>query len=301
MINTKKAYTYAFLAIAFWGTAATAFKLTLNYLSFIQLLAISSYTSCLIFLILLLYQKKHPLIFNQNLKTYSKAAFLGLLNPFGYYLVLFKAYSLIPAQIAQPLNFIWPLVLVILSIPILKHKVTKYNFIGLTVSFIGVLVISTKGNINNLNIDSPFGIMLAAGSSIIWALYWIMNMNSRIDTILALFLNFAFSSFYISMLVLITGNTYLADFRGLLGGIYVGIFEMGITFILWMKALNYAGSAARIGNLIYITPFLSLIWIHFVLGEQIYITTFAGLGLIIAGIFINKASKKQSLPSEQKP
>ena len=39
-----------------------------------------------------------------------------------YYLILLKAYQLLPAQVAQPLNMIWPVILVFLSVPILKQK-----------------------------------------------------------------------------------------------------------------------------------------------------------------------------------
>ncbi|NJK98814.1 MAG: EamA family transporter, partial [Bacteroidales bacterium] len=53
---------------------------------------------------------------------------LGFLNPLLYYLVLFKAYSLLPAQIAQPLNYTWPLILVILSIIFLSKNIRSGNF-----------------------------------------------------------------------------------------------------------------------------------------------------------------------------
>ena len=70
--------------------------------------------------------------------------------------------------------------------------------------------------------------------------------------------------------------------------IYSGIFEMGITFILWLKALQLSKTTDRVTNLVYITPFLSLILIHFVLNEDIFFTSIIGLILIVLGIIIQR-------------
>jgi drug/metabolite transporter (DMT)-like permease len=80
--------------------------------------------------------------------------------------------------------------------------------------------------------------------------------------------------------------------KGILGSIYVGCFEMGITFVLWLKALSLASSTARIGNTIYLVPFLSLMVIHLVLGETIYWTTIAGLGIIVSSILYQQTGAK---------
>ena len=79
--------------------------------------------------------------------------------------------------------------------------------------------------------------------------------------------------------------------ESLYAGIYIGFFEIGISFILWMKALSLSSNNARIANLIYIAPFLSLVFIHFIIGEQIYITTVLGLFFIISGILFQQNKK----------
>ena len=82
--------------------------------------------------------------------------------------------------------------------------------------------------------------------------------------------------------------------EGAIGSIYVGFFEMGLTFWLWLKAMQTAYSTARISNLIYLSPFLSLIFIHYIVGERIYASTFVALLLILAGLWIQTASSDQS-------
>ena len=67
---------------------------------------------------------------------------------------------------------------------------------------------------------------------------------------------------------------------------------MGITFFLWLKALQMASTTAKVSNLVYLAPFLSLIFVHYILHEPVYYTTPLGLVMIISGIFIqNKRSK----------
>ena len=69
---------------------------------------------------------------------------------------------------------------------------------------------------------------------------------------------------------------------------YSGAFEMAIPFILWIKAMKLSRSNDRISSLVYIAPFLSLIFIHYLVGEKIFVTSLAGLSFIVVGIFLEK-------------
>lgn len=66
---------------------------------------------------------------------------------------------------------------------------------------------------------------------------------------------------------------------------------MGVTFLLWQKAMQATDRAASIGSLIFLSPFLSLIFISQILGEDIHPATFVGLVLIIAGLAVQKLKK----------
>jgi len=205
--------------------------------------------------------------------------------------VLFKAYALLPAQIAQPLNYTWPVVLTFLSLPVLGQRVTGKNILALLISFLGVYLISSEGTPFNPVFAEPLGVFLAVGSSLVWASYWLINMKDQREEITKLFLNFLFSLMFIIPFWLVFTEPRLPPLHGMLASAYSGAFEMGITFILWLKALKYAKSTAVVSNFIYLAPFFSLIFIHFILGEQIYITTIAGLILIVSGIIFQEIHK----------
>lgn len=288
MISSRRPYFYALLAILFWSTVPTAFKIGLNGLDILPLLTIASLTSAAILFIILLTSGKADLLAVSRPKELAASALLGLINPFLYYLILLKAYSLLPAQVAQPLNMVWPIILVFLSVPILGQKIKSKSFIALLISFTGVYVISSRGNLLNPGHSDLKGVLLALGSSLFWALYFIFNVKDKRDETVKLFLNFLFGSLYLIITMIITRQWASAVYtlQGLAASVYIGLFEMGITFLFWLKALQTAPSTDKVSNLVYLAPFLSLIFVHFILHEPVYLTTPIGLLLIIAGIWI---------------
>ncbi len=289
----KLAYAYALAAVVFWGTAASAFKISLRYVDGISLLLFASVTSATVFFLYLLASGKLSLLRTFTKRDYLWSAGLGFLNPFLYYVILFKAYSLLPAQEAQPINFVWPLTLVLLSIPLLGQRIKLASILAILISFGGVIVIATHpekpADLLAFRFSNGLGVALALGSTVIWALYWVLNTKDRRDEAVRLFVNFLFACVYILVLMLLLSRFQFGNWQGLLGGMYIGLFEMGITFLVWLKALRCAKTTAHVVNLIYLVPFLSLLVIALVLGEDIRPSTIVGLVLIITGILLQKA------------
>ncbi|MBN2789559.1 MAG: DMT family transporter [Candidatus Delongbacteria bacterium] len=294
MKDQKRAYIFALIAVFFWSTVAVAFKLTLAALHHdqIQMLFLASVSSLFILFTAIIFQKKLHLFKSLTFKDYLFSAFLGSLNPFFYYLILFKAYDLLPAQEAQPLNFTWSIMLVLLSIPILKQKISWKSFAAILISFFGVYVISSHGDITSFKFSNPLGVALALSTATIWALFWIYNAKDDKDEAVRLFLNFLFGSVYITVTVLIFSDISSISFKGLIGGTYIGFFEMGLTFLLWSKALKLSVTTAKVSNLIFLAPFLSLVLIHFIVpNEDVLLSTFVGLIFIVAGILLQRKLK----------
>jgi len=286
--NQSKAIFYGLGAVLLWSTVATAFKLSLQHFSPIELLLYSGSFSTLLLGAILLYQGKFHLVFQCSQQEYLLSIGLGLLSPFLYYLILFKAYELLPAQQAQPLNYTWAITLSLLAVPLLKQKIGWQQWLALLVSYCGVIVISTEGRPFSLQFTDPFGVALALISTIVWALYWIFNTRDKRDPVVGLFVNFLCSFPFVLGYYLFTTELRMPPLSGLLGAAYVGTFEMGICFVLWLMAMKLTDSTARISNLIFLSPFLSLFFIHFLLGEEILTATFIGLVLIVAGLFCQR-------------
>jgi drug/metabolite transporter (DMT)-like permease len=86
---------------------------------------------------------------------------------------------------------------------------------------------------------------------------------------------------------------WLTDFdipfgRGLLGAVWSGVFEMGLSFVFWQRALALSENVARVSNVVFATPFLALLPIALVLGEPIAPSTLPGLCLILGGLALQQ-------------
>ena len=286
--NQNKAYLFAGIAIFFWSTVASVFKLSLEHLEPIQLVLYSTLFSIFVLFIIVIYQGKIKLI-----KTFSSSdliwcAFLGLLNPCLYYIILFKGYDALPAQEAMVINFSWPVMMVILSIPILKQTIDIKSFLSIILCYIGVIAIATGGEFFSLSFNSPEGVFYMLFSTVIWSLFWLFNTKNKNDPLVSIFLIFLFSTPFILLVVYFTNSFAIPSIEGLMGSLYIGLFEMGISVVLWQSALKISTTVSRVASLVFITPFMSLVVLYVVLGEKILASTFFGLILICAGLILQK-------------
>ena len=275
-----RAYVYLAVAILGWATAASAFKFGLRYLSPTVLLIFSAFSSCLILGIVLVVTGRAGFLGKQKGSQIRLSALQGLLNPLGYYGVLFQAYDRLSAQAAMALNYTWPLVLALLAVPLLGERFRWRLVLALGVSLLGVVLVATGGSWGTLQVEDPWGVLLAVGSSGLWALYWLLNVRDGRDAVLKLFMGFLFGSLYGLLLLPLQEVSW--SLAGLGWAAYIGLAEMGLTFVFWLRALELAGHRGSLANWVYVTPFLSLGLIAVLLGETIALGSVVGLGLILA-------------------
>ncbi|MCI5664402.1 MAG: DMT family transporter [Mediterranea sp.] len=294
MKENTKALMLAGFAVLSWSTVATAFKIALTHLTYFEMLLVASCTSLVIFALVMTIQRKWGLVGKLTSRQWGLFAGLGLLNPVAYYLVLFRAYDLLPAQVAQPINYAWPIVLLILLALFAHQPIPSRKYIGMFVSLGGVTLISMgSGQMGDGGIPVG-GLLLAALSALLWASYWMLNNKYKdsFDSILTCFMSFLFGTLYLVAGACVTGVN-ISTLPGILSGMYVGGFEMGIPFICFGLAMRKTTNPALINQLCYLSPFLSLFLIAVVLGEQIATTTYIGLILIVLGIVFNQYFVKE--------
>jgi len=296
MKNSSGAYIYAVAAVLLWGTIATAFKIALSELTVVTMLGIATVVSTIVIFFIVTLSGKLPLMRKMNRTEILYSALLGFINPLIYYIILLNAYSILPAQVAQPVNMIWPIIIVFLSGPLLKQKIPLRSYLALFISFTGVYIISSQGNPLHPGGPNPYGVFLALISSVLWALYFVLNVRDKRDQAVKLLTNFLFGSLYLLIAMIITGSfSQTITLRGLSAAVYCGFFEMGITFWLWLKALELAPTSDKVSNLVFFAPFISLILLHFIIHEPVYLTTPAGLILIIISVFVQNRPQPEKI------
>jgi drug/metabolite transporter (DMT)-like permease len=292
MKHGKQAYIYAALSVLLWGTIPTAFKIALSELSIVTMLGITTLVSTAVLFVIMLMTGKLCLLKETTRRDLMWSALFGLINPVGYYLILLTAYSRLPGQVAQPINMIWPIILVFFSIPLLGQRIPGRSFIALAVSLVGVYIIASQGAPLNPGRSDTLGVILALVSGVLWALYFVLNVRDKRDESVKLFTSFLFGSFY--MLILMAGTGSFSEpvsQKGIAASVYCGFFEMGITFWLWLKALQLSETTDRVSTLVYFAPFVSLM-LHFIIDEPVYFTTPPGLLLIIASVIWQNRSAR---------
>lgn len=289
----RKAVTCALGAVLAWSTVAAAFKYSLQWLRPVELLLVASLGSLLVLAGVLALRGGLGSLRRLAMRDWLASAGYGFLNPFLYYLVLFEAYRRLPAQVAQPLNYAWPLVLVLVSALWLRQRLAPVTLAAMALSLAGIVLISTQGELTSLAAGDPLGIALALASTLVWAGYWLANSRDRLDPVLRLCANFACGTLFVGLWWGLTGEPRPLALPGVLGAVYVGVFEMGLTFVLWLTALRHARDAAQVGGLVYLSPFLSLLFIHQVVGETIRTSTVFGLVLIVGGVLLNQLASRR--------
>ncbi|MDN7130426.1 DMT family transporter [Pseudidiomarina sp. 1APR75-15] len=288
--NQKRALAFGIAAVGLWSTVATAFKIALTYLSPLHLLFLAALISTLIFFLLLMWQGRFRETMALGRQRWLFYCLQGLLNPFIYYWVLFAAYDQLPAQQAQAINYTWAITMALLAVPMLQQRLSLRELVAMVVAYAGVVLIATGGHWD-FSQTNWLGIGLALLSTLLWASYWLINTKNTDAPIPAMFWCFAFGTIALAVAVALDPRPLpWTEWRAWLAAGYVGMFEMGVTFLLWLTAMRTAEKTSQLSMLIFLSPFISLLLIYSILGEVIQVTTVIGLSLICLGLYLQRKS-----------
>ena len=278
-------------AVMLWSTVATAFSLSLQYLTALQLVTLATVVSWCFFAIRLSAPERRSALRVTSSKARATGLLVGWLNPGLYYLVLFAAYDRLPAQEAMAINYSWGITLALLAAPLLRQHLSAGALLAACISYGGILVIATRGAPLSLDFAQPLGVGLALLSTVLWSLYWVINTRLSLDPEVNLFLNFSGALPLLLALLWWSDTPFPALWQGWAGGLYVGLFEMGLAFVLWMGAMKATTSTLRISSLIFLSPPLSLVLIWVITGEPVKAYTLVGLVLILFGLYLQRRAE----------
>jgi len=285
LFKAKKynAYINLTLCVLLWASIPVATKKILVELDSLQTLFYSTILSTLVLGLMLIFQKKIGDLKKYNKSQYSSMFFLGFLGNYMYYVFLYGALSKTTASEGFILTYTWPILVLILSFVILKDKVTLQKLVGILISFFGIIIITTKGNISAFNLTNLQGDILALSGAFVFALFSVLGKKFNFDKTISVFIYFLSALIFIIPTVLIFSKIVFPSFGVWLWIIYNGIFVNGISYIFWFKALE-GGETHIVSNLLYLTPFISLIYISIFLNERILISAVVGIVVIVLGV-----------------
>ncbi len=287
MTRQAKAFFCAGFTVLCWSTVSTAFKLALSGSSPLQLICLSMGTASLALLTLLAVRGELRTL-RRLAPAHLRTCLLQGCLLFTYYAVLFAAYARLPAQIAQPVNYTWSLVLAVLSACLLRQRLRLGELAWMVFAYSGVAILSLGGGMSALGRPDPVGMICVLSSTLLYAVYWTVHAGSRVAAVPGLCLSFS-TAFGLSLLCLLaSGESFPASPLPVLGGVYTGLFELALPFLSWGAALRLSTSVARLATLPFLVPVLALFWIRLVLHEPVVWSTLLGLAVILSGTFMQQ-------------
>ena len=288
----KKSYIYAGLTVLIWSTLATVVKLVLKDIPNFQALAISSAFAFVFLLILNIINGSIKEMKHYRIKDCLTMAGLGFLGLFMYSALYYYGIAELGSQEACILNYLWPMMIVIFACIILKERITVKKIIAMLMSFAGIVVLTlSSGGASSGN--RLFGIIACVTAAVCYGLFSVLNKKHSLNqnvTMMWIWFTTALCSLVLS---LIFENWQPIAGVQWLGIAWLGIVVNAVAYLLWAIALKGASDSAKIANLAYLVPFISIIISWLVLKEQITINAVFALVLIIGGILIQSISLKR--------
>ncbi|MFH1637702.1 MAG: DMT family transporter [Candidatus Woesearchaeota archaeon] len=284
-MKEKPAIFYAIITILLWSTVAAVAKLTLKSISSTQLILFIAFFSTAGLLVIIAAKRDLKKLKSYKLKEHKYLIFLGFLSMFLYNYLFFTAIEKSTAVEANIINYTWPMWIILFSIFILKEKASTRTFLGIGLSFIGVLLVITKGSFHQIMPSSLYGGILALCGGISWGLFSVLSKKQKFEPFSSMFYYSLYGFIFALILAAFRGMLILPGPYELLGAAYLGAIATGLAFAFWIKALA-KGNTHFIANLAYLVPFLALVFIYFLTGEGIFFSQIIGLAIIVAGILI---------------
>ena len=177
---------------------------------------------------------------------------------------------------------------VVFACILLKEQLTARKMIAFGMSFLGVVTVA-GGSLLHFDGQTLMGIVLCVSGAVCYGAFTALIKKWNCDPQLGLMLSFTVSSLLLNVL---RGTQWSLNGIQLLGLVWNGVFCMAVAGVCWTRAL-VGGNTAKISNLAYITPFLSLVWVAVFLKEMPTIWALGGLCLIVMGIFVQLKDKRE--------
>ena len=227
-------------------------------------------------------------------KVPAKTLLLGVYGLFGYHLMLFLALQNAPAVEANLVNYLWPLLIVLLSPIYTKSLALNFRYVLADISgFAGAVIAITYNGSGLESLSIEVGYFFALAAAVIWATY------SLATTKVPSFPTPAIGLFALVSGVLAIGAHFLFEPAASISTtdwlllLVLGVGPLGGAFYLWDAALKI-GDPRRIGLLAFLTPLLSTALLLVVSGDSLSWQLLLATALVVGGALLGPRTARES-------
>ena len=274
---------YAAVTIFLWGAMPALTKNLLNALPNFETLAISS-----LYAFLFLFAVNRKTLKNFSTGEIFTASWLGFLGLFLYSAFFYYGLARMTSQEACILNYLWPMMIVLFSCPILGEPLTRRKLLAVGMSFIGVVVMMAGGIDENFSTEKIFGALSCIIAAACYGLFSVLNKKRRLNQKFAMMIIWATTAACAFIAGYFFETWHLPSFGQIVGLLWLGVMINAVAYLTWALALEKTSDTARTVNLAYLVPILAIFISTFAFGEELSPAVLPALILILGGIFINK-------------
>ena len=202
----------------------------------------------------------------------------GVGGLFGYHALYFAALALAPAVEANLLNYLWPLLIVLLSAPILGLRLGGRRIAGVALGFAGCVLLVGAGA--SFPPGAAPGFVAAVGCAVVWSVYSVTSKRMAAVPTEALAGFCLATALLAGVTHLMVETTVVPDARQWLAVLLLGAGPLGAAFFLWDAGMK-RGDPRLLGTLAYATPVASTLLLV-VAGEGV-LTWRAAVAAVLVG------------------
>lgn len=181
---------------------------------------------------------------------------LGIGGLFGYHALYFAALQLAPPAEANLVNYLWPLLIVLLSAPLAGERLGWSHLVGAGLGFAGVAALAVGRGLD-FTTEHLLGYGLALGCALTWSLYSVLSRRfgeTPTDAVAAFCA--ATSLLSLACHLAFERTVWPHDAVAWLAVLGLGLGPAGSAFYFWDHAVKH-GDIRALGALSYATPILS--------------------------------------------
>ncbi len=291
----KREYALAAVSVLFWGTAAPVSKLVLSGMPELMLMFFGTGLSFLSLLAVNLGRIRRGNLRRRGAGDYAGMAALGFVGLFLYNFLYYRGIVRLTSVEACIVNYMWPVLVVVFSIPVLKEKLTLPKAAGIAVSFAGLLLIATQGSLSGFAGTDLQGLLCSFLGAVCYGLFCVLSKRADYDAAQLMCVSYLVCSLCSGALCAASGQLRFPTGGQWLGILWMALLVDALSYVCWCTALN-RGDTARISNLAYFAPFLSVLFGKLLLDETVTAWSLGGLALIISGVLVQAVKIRRSAP-----
>lgn len=292
----NKSIVYVLVCVFLWALIPAVSKLGQNGLDNHQFLFWSSLSSLLFFLGIGIYKKNITHLYKISKNKWLKAISLGFLGTYLYYVLLYFGYANAPGMEVLIVQYSWPILVAVLSLIILREKLTTPKVISILLGFLGVFMVLTKGNFSQLKFENLTIDLIVFFGAFVFALFSVLSKKIEMNDISSLLTIYFLTASVASFISMNIFSEFKSPGLNTITPIVInGFFVNGHSYIFWIKALKI-GEASFIAPFVFLTPVLSSIFLIVIFNEPFYTAYLIGMSCVILGGLLNaRKAKKNAL------